>query len=127
MPLDSNELRELALDAIGELKGQDIVELDVKNLTDVTDYLIIASGRSARQVKALAENVVVKAKAAGATPLGIEGLDRGEWVLVDLVDIVVHVMQPDTRAYYELEKLWTGMEPAPNVALGAPKTSAATP
>jgi ribosome-associated protein len=125
MPLDSNGLRELALDAIEELKGENIVVLDVKNLTFVTDHMIITSGRSARQVKALAENVIAKAKAAGERPLGIEGLDGGEWVLVDLVDVVVHVMQPDTRAYYELEKLWSATPTKSDAQLGAPEISAA--
>ncbi len=112
MPTLNQSLRQLAVDAIEELKGQDVVELDVHELTDVTDFMIIASGRSNRQVKALAENVVEKAKAAGVIPMGVEGLDRGEWVLVDLCDVVVHVMQPETREYYQLEKLWTGVEAA---------------
>ena len=108
--MDSRTLRELAVDAIDELKGLDVVELDVRKLTDVTDYLVIASGRSDRQVKALAENVVEKAKAAGVRPMGVEGMDKSEWVLVDLCDVVVHVMQPETRDYYQLEKLWSGMD-----------------
>ena len=108
--MDSQALRELAVAAVEELKGQDVVELDVRRLTDVTDFLVIASGRSDRQVKAIAENVIEKAKSAGVRPMGVEGLDRGEWVLVDLCDVVVHVMQPDTREYYQLEKLWSGME-----------------
>lgn len=110
MPEPNQSLRQLAVDAIEELKGQDVVELDVHELTDVTDFMIIASGRSNRQVKALAENVVEKAKAAGVIPMGVEGLDRGEWVLVDLCDVVVHVMQPDVREYYQLEKLWSGLD-----------------
>lgn len=110
--MNSKNLCKLAHRAIDELKGQDVTELDVRKLTDVTDYLLVASGRSARQVKAIAENVVERAKAAGVRPLGTEGLDDGEWVLVDLCDVVVHVMQPDTRTYYELEKLWTAMAPA---------------
>ena len=110
--MNSEKLCKLAREAVEELKGQDISQLDVRKLTDVTDYLLIVTGRSARQVKAIAENVVEKAKAAGNRPLGIEGLDDGEWVLVDLCDVVVHVMQPDTRTYYELEKLWTAIEAA---------------
>ena len=109
--MNSKKLCKLARNAIEELKGQDVTRLDVRKLTDVTDYLLIASGRSARQVKAIAENVVAKAKAAGIRPLGIEGLEDGDWVLVDLCDVIVHVMQPDTRTYYELEKLWTAIEP----------------
>ena len=104
------DLNALVVDAIEELKGQDVVELDVRRLTDVTDRMVIASGRSDRQVKAIAENVLAKAKAAGVRPLGVEGLERGEWVLVDLCDVVVHIMQPDTREYYQLEKLWTSLD-----------------
>ena len=109
MPMDSLALRELVVNAIDELKGQDVVVLDVRKLTDVADWFVIASGRSGRQVKALAENVVEKAKAAGVRPMGVEGLDKGEWVLVDLCDVLVHVMQPETREYYQLEKLWTDL------------------
>ena len=109
--MNSKRLCKLAHKAVDELKGQDVTELDVRKLTDVTDYLLVVTGRSTRQVKAIAENVIDKAKAAGVRPLGIEGLEDGEWVLVDLVDVVVHVMQPDTRTYYELEKLWTAMTP----------------
>ncbi|MFT5174618.1 MAG: ribosome-associated protein [Gammaproteobacteria bacterium] len=111
--MNSKRLCKLAHKAVDELKGQDVTELDVRKLTDVTDYLLVVTGRSTRQVKAIAENVIDKAKAAGVRPLGIEGLEDGEWVLVDLVDVVVHVMQPDTRTYYELEKLWTAMAPLP--------------
>lgn len=110
MPMDKQALRKLAVDAIDELKGQHVVELDVHELTDVTDYMIIASGRSDRHVRALAENVVEKAKAAGVQPMGVEGLSEGEWVLVDLCDVVVHVMQPESRDYYQLEKLWSGLD-----------------
>lgn len=112
MSVDKPDVRRLAVDAIDELKGQDVVELDVRTLTDVTDCLVIASGRSDRHVKSLAQNVIEKAKAAGIRPLGVEGLDEGDWVLVDLCDVVVHVMQPDTRDYYEIEKLWTRMDGA---------------
>ena len=79
-------------------------------LTSVTDYMIIASGNSNRQVSALADNVIEKAKAAGARPLGVEGKDSGEWVLVDLGYIVVHIMQPATRQFYDLERLWESAE-----------------
>jgi ribosome-associated protein len=106
--MDSQALRELVVNAVEELKGQDVVELDVRKLTDVTDCFVIASGRSGRQVKAIAENVIEKAKAAGVRPMGVEGLAKGEWVLVDLCDVVLHVMQPETREYYQLEKLWSG-------------------
>ena len=124
MPMDSQALRELVVSAVEELKGQDVVELDVRKLTDVTDCFVIASGRSDRQVRAIAENVIEKAKAAGVRPMGVEGLDKGEWVLVDLCDVVLHVMQPETREYYQLEKLWSGA-PLSDDADGR-RTSAAT-
>ena len=108
--MQSNRLRQLAVDALEDLKAVDILELDVRKLSNFTDYMIIASGRSARQVAALAENVVVKAKQAGEPPLGVEGMRAGEWVLVDLGDVVVHVMQPEVREFYQLEKLWSTRE-----------------
>ena len=108
--MQSKRLCRLAVDALEDLKAVDIVELDVRKLSDFTDYMIIANGRSARQVAALAENVVMKAKQAGEAPLGIEGLRGGEWVLVDLCDVVVHVMQPEVREFYQLEKLWGSRE-----------------
>ena len=103
-------LARLAVDALEDLKGEDIVVLDVRKLTDITDYMIVASGRSGRQVIALAENLVQRAKRSHAPPMGVEGLDVGEWVLVDLRDVVVHVMQPEIRDFYQLEKLWGGRE-----------------
>ncbi len=121
--MNSKRLCKLSRKAIDELKGQDVVELDVRKLTDVTDYLLVVTGRSPRQVKAIAENVIEKPKEAGVRPLGAEGLDEGEWVLVDLCDVVVHVMQPEARTYYELEKLWTPMSPAKN---GADSSAATT-
>jgi ribosome-associated protein len=108
--MQSNRLRQLAVDALEDLKAVDLVELDVRKLSNFTDYMIIANGRSRRQVAALAENVVMKAKQAGEMPLGIEGLRGGEWVLVDLGDVVVHVMQPEVREFYQLEKLWSSRE-----------------
>ncbi len=108
--MQSKRLCQLAVDALEDLKAVDIVQLDVRKLSDFTDFMIIANGRSARQVAALAENVVMKAKQAGEAPLGVEGLRGGEWVLVDLCDVVVHVMQPEVREFYQLEKLWGGRE-----------------
>ena len=103
----SNELTDLVVDALEDIKGRDITVLDVTNLTDVTDALVVVSGTSNRQVKAMADNVVEKAKKAGHQPLGVEGLESADWVLVDLGDVVVHIMLPETRAFYELEKLWS--------------------
>jgi len=93
--------------ALEDIKGRDIVVLNVVRITAMFDRVIIASGDSTRQVKALADNVQVKLKAAGATVQGIEGEAVGEWVLVDLGSVVVHVMQPAVREYYNLEELWT--------------------
>lgn len=101
------ELNKLIIDALENLKGQKIVELDVSQLTDVMDHLIIANGTSNRHVKSLAGNVIDELKTAGHRPLGVEGLDVGEWVLVDFGDTVVHVMLQATRDFYELEKLWS--------------------
>ena len=105
-PLDSDALTALVRDALDDLKALDIRVLDVRELTDVTDYMVVATGRSARQVSALAEHVILKAKAQDMAPLGVEGLREGEWVLVDLGDVVVHVMLHEARESYQLEKLW---------------------
>lgn len=103
----TSELNKHIIDALENLKGQKIVELNVSELSDVMDYLVIANGTSSRHVKSLAGNVVDELKNQGHRPLGVEGLDTGEWVLVDFGDTVVHIMQPDTRDFYELEKLWS--------------------
>ncbi len=104
--MNSKQLMQLAVDALAELKGVEVQVLDVQHMTNITDYMVVASGRSARQVTALAENVVKRAKEAGSPPLGTEGMSEGEWALVDLGDVVVHVMVPETREFYQLEKLW---------------------
>lgn len=106
-----SDLNKSIINALENLKGQEIVTLDVSQLTDVMDTLIIASGTSSRHARSLAENLVEETKKAGFRALGIEGLEKGDWVLVDFGDTVVHVMQDETRNYYELEKLWT-MKPA---------------
>lgn len=100
------ELEKLAVTALEDMKAQDIRVVDVRGKTAVTDKMIVASGTSERHVKALAESVAAKAKAAGIPPLGMEGEREGEWALVDLNDIVVHVMQPKVRDFYSLERLW---------------------
>ncbi len=102
----SIELKELAVAALEDLKGLDIKVLDVHELTPITDWMVICTGTSNRHAKSLAENVMDKAKEAGMRPRGVEGLGEGEWVLVDLNGVIVHVMQTQTRAFYQLEKLW---------------------
>jgi ribosome-associated protein len=102
-----NKLGKTAVAALEDIKARDITVLDVRKLTSLYDTLIIATAESSRQVKALAQHVRDALKAAGATITGVEGELSGEWVLVDGGDIVVHIMQPATRAYYNLEELWT--------------------
>lgn len=110
--MESEELKKVIVEALEDLKAVNTVCLDVSGLTDVMDHMIIASGTSSRHVKSLATNVSVEAKKVGMPPIGIEGADVGEWVLVDFGDVVVHVMQPATRDFYDLERLWTSQEPA---------------
>ena len=101
-----NELSRLVLDVLHEFKAEVITSLDVRHLTSVTDVMVIANGRSSRHVKAAAAGLVERAKEKGFRPLGIEGENVGEWVLVDLADVVVHLMLPKVREFYALEKLW---------------------
>ncbi|MFP5413779.1 MAG: ribosome silencing factor [Gammaproteobacteria bacterium] len=103
----SEDLPAVVVAALEDVKGLDIVCLNVRGLTDVTDTLVVASGNTTRQVKALAENVIERCRVLGVRPIGVEGMDTAEWVLVDLGDLVLHVMLPATRAFYELEKLWS--------------------
>jgi len=102
-----NKLQKTAVTALEDIKARDITLLDVRKLTSLYDTLIVASAESNRQGKALARHVRDKLKEAGATIIGVEGEESGEWILVDAGDIVVHVMQPNVRAYYNLEELWT--------------------
>lgn len=105
--MQADELKDIVLQALEDLKATDIVALDVRKMTTVTDIMVIASGTSDRHVKSLADAVVMACKKAGVPPLGVEGEREGEWVLVDAGDVVVHVMQPRIRDFYALEKLWT--------------------
>jgi len=105
MPEPDNLLN-ITIAALEELKANNIEVIDVRSLSSIMDTIVIASGTSNRQTKALANQVVVKAKEHGCIPLGIEGTEQAEWVLVDLGDIIVHIMTPATRDFYDLEGLW---------------------
>ena len=105
--LQAEATRKLALESLQALKAEEIVQLDVRRLASFTDYMIFASGNSTRHVNAIAEAVVEAAERAGRKALGVEGTDVAEWILVDLGDVIVHIMLPDVRRYYELEKLWS--------------------
>ena len=106
-----NKIQKITVTALEDIKARDIVVLDVRKLTSLYDTLIIATAESARQVKALSQHVRDAMKRAGATIIGVEGEQSGEWVLVDGGDVVVHIMQPAVRAYYNLEELWTPPTP----------------
>ncbi len=104
--MNLDELKSLVIDAVEDIKAFDIKTIDVRGRNSLMDYLIFASGRSDRQVKSIAQNVIEKSKKAGVQPLGVEGMNSGDWVLVDLGDIVVHIMLPQVREFYNIERLW---------------------
>ncbi|MFN0317848.1 MAG: ribosome silencing factor [Burkholderiales bacterium] len=104
--MEVEELKQIVIHALEDIKARDIVALDTHKLTSMFDYVVVATGDSARQTKALAMNVHEKAKEAGGQVIGMEGGESGDWVLVDLGSIVVHVMLPAVREYYNLEELW---------------------
>lgn len=108
----------LALDAVEELKGESIKVLDITQLTTIAEHMVICTGRSGRHVKRIGETVIANAKQAGLSPR-VEGLEQSEWVLIDLNGVLVHIMQPVTRAYYQIEKLW-------DVDVAGPDASSAT-
>ena len=101
------KLLKTTLDALDDIKGRDVTVLDVRKLTTLFDRMVIVSADSTRQAKALANNVQEKVKAQGAKVYGVEGEQNGEWILVDLGSVVVHIMQPAIRQHYNLEELWT--------------------
>lgn len=105
--IDSRQLLELAISTLEDAKGDNIQIIDLTDRSSFADYMVVVSGTSTRQVKAMADRLVQRAKAAGYAPLGVEGDREAEWVLVDLADVIVHLMLPQTRAFYNLEKLWS--------------------
>ncbi len=105
-PATSAALGDLIVEVLDDLKAQSVLRLDVRHLTTMTDLMIIASGRSARHVRAVARTLLERCEAEGFKPIGVEGEEGGEWVLVDLGDVVVHIMVPSVREFYALEKLW---------------------
>ena len=109
----------LVREALAEMKAVDARVLDVRGLTDIADYMVVASGTSDRHVRSIAERVVQQAKASGVRPFGVEGAGDGEWVLVDLPDVMVHVMLPRVREFYALEQLWEAPAAKPAAAAGA--------
>ncbi len=104
--MNSEEIKDVVVAALRDLKGMEIKVLDVRGKTDVTDILVITSGRSGRQMKALTNNVQEMVKERGLIPLGAEGSQESGWTLIDLGDVVVHIMLPEIRDFYNLEKLW---------------------
>lgn len=104
--LTTEQLQHLVVSSLEDFKATDITVIDVSGKNPLTERMVIATGNSTRHVKSMAVNLVVNAKAAGNVPLGVEGEGEGEWVLVDLNDVIVHLMLPQTRAFYNLENLW---------------------
>ncbi|MEH2919869.1 ribosome silencing factor [Samsonia erythrinae] len=105
--MQGQALQDFVIDKIDDLKGQDIVALNVQGKSSITDYMVICTGTSTRHVVSIADHVVQASRAAGLIPLGVEGEHSAEWVVVDLGDVMVHVMQEESRQLYELEKLWS--------------------
>lgn len=111
--IETKALLEHTLDALADLKGLDVVTLDVAEISDFTDWMVLVSGTSNRHVRSLVDNLLESSKAVGVQPLGVEGRETSYWVLVDFGDVVVHVMQAEARSFYDLERLWSDL-PTPD-------------
>lgn len=122
--LDAAGLKDLVVAAVEDRKGVDVVVLDVAAVTDVTDHMIIVGGTSNRHVKSIVDHVLETAKSHGVIVLGTEGREQSDWVLLDMADVVVHVMRADARAFYDLERLWEGTTDS-NIELAAEPASGA--
>lgn len=104
--MQSDALTHFVVEKIEDLKGRDIITLDIKDKASFADYMVVASGNSSRHVKSVAQNVAMECRAEGIEPLGLEGVDIGEWALVDLGEVIVHVMTDEQRDRFQLEQLW---------------------
>jgi len=104
--LKPEKLQNMARKALEDIKGQDIASLDIRKLTTIADYMLVVTATSSRHARSLAEELVKRCKEAGIQPRSLEGLEQGEWVLIDLGDVIVHVMQASMRKLYDLESLW---------------------
>jgi ribosome-associated protein len=122
-PMDIRKLQKAVVNALEDIKARDVEVYDVRHLTSFFDRVVVATADSARQTKALVNHLRERAKAIGGTILGVEGEETGDWVLVDLGDIVVHIMQPAVRAHYNLEELWN--QPKPRAPRKRPARSTA--
>jgi len=129
--MDNKKLQRLVVDALEDVKAQDIAVYNTTELSDLFDRVVLASGTSNRHTRSLASNVAEKVKLAGGNVISVEGEETGDWVLVDLGDVIVHIMQPAVRAYYDLEELWGGrkvnvrLAAKPTIPRAAPRKAAA--
>lgn len=114
--MNAEGLRELVTESLEDIKAKDITVLDVRGITTITDFMVVCSGTSDRHVKSIASKLVEDAKEQGIRPNGVEGEDDGEWVLVDLGDLIVHIMLPKIRDFYNLERLWDVAKPQADAA-----------